>query len=205
MNLLRNLFAPLGAGALAFCALVLLSGCETLSGSGDAPDGPTKLSASIGANTIRPGEQLTIELLDINPPQKIDQTVQEDGSITLILGQTVKASNKTAGELRSEIENLYVPKYFKRMTVNIRQENRFYFVGGEVKSPSQRPYTGEMTVMRAIKSAGDFTEYADKKNVEVIRSNGARQTVNALKAMKNPKLDLPIFPGDTVHVRQSPF
>jgi protein involved in polysaccharide export with SLBB domain len=201
MNWVRKIFVSMRSGALAIAALLILAGCETLNGPG--PSESADKGYVPGQDTIRPGEQLTIEFLDISPPQKIEQTVQEDGTITLLLGLTVKASEKKAGQLRAEIEKLYVPKYYRRLTVNIRQGDRYYYVGGEVKNPSQRPYTGEMTVMRAIKSAGDFTDYADKKNVEVIRTNGKKQKVNAIKAIKDPKLDLPVYPGDTVHVPQS--
>jgi protein involved in polysaccharide export with SLBB domain len=205
MKLLRNLFVSF----VALLALLVLAGCATDSGltadgaqptTGLSPapeDGPTK------SDVIRPQELLTIEMLDIGPGiQKIEQIVADDGTITLpLMSERVHVAGKKVSELQDAIRDLYVPKYYKRMTVNIKRENRYYFVSGQVKNPSQRAYTGDITLTRAIASAGDFTDYADKKNIEIMRSNGVKQKVNWKNALKNPKkYDLPIYPGDTVHV-----
>jgi polysaccharide biosynthesis/export protein len=205
MKLLRNLFVL----CAAFCALLFFVGCETTSGSGHgatAFGGPTYQELEGGTNVvtgeyIRPGELLTIELLDIGGPSKIEQAVADDGTITLpMLSDRVAAAGKKAPELQDAIRDLYVPRFYKRMTVNIKRDNRYYFVRGQVKTPGQRLYTGDMTVTRAIASAGDFNDYAKKTKVQVIRSNGRTETVNAVKALKDPKKDLPIYPGDTVFV-----
>lgn len=202
MNLLRKLFVSYGSGALALCGLILLAGCETVAPpESTGPFAPKESEEQGTSEQIRVGEIISLEFLEIN--QKLDQMVQEDGNLTLILGQKVKAAGRKSSELQSDIVATYVPRFFRRLTVNIKRENRYYFVGGEVKNPSQRAYTGDLTVVRAIKAAGDFTEYADKKNVEIIRSNGRKQKVNFYKAIKDSKLDLPIYPGDTIHVPQS--
>jgi protein involved in polysaccharide export with SLBB domain len=200
MNLFRNLFVSF----VSVWALVVLTGCETL-GDGQAAGGPgVSPTSMVNTNTgelIHTGELLTIELLDISPPSKIEQAVADDGTITLpLLTDRAKAAGKKDTDLASEIHDLYVPRYYKRMTVNIKRENRYYFVKGQVKNPSQRQYTGNMTVIRAIASAGDFTDYADRRHVRILRSNGTQETVDAKAAIKNPKKDVPIYPGDTVEV-----
>ena len=206
MKLLRNLFVSFAA----VWALLVLAGCATDSGvtatgapapAQGAPAAPPEEGTK--SDVIRPQEQLTIEMLDIGPGiQKIEQTVADDGTITLpLLSERVHVAGKKVSELQDAIRDLYVPKYYRRMTVNIKRENRYYFVSGQVKNPSQRNYTGDITLTRAIASAGDFTDYADKKNIEIVRSNGVKQKVNWKDALKNPKkYDLPIYPGDTVHV-----
>src|SRR5689334_21703189 len=204
MKLLRNLFVSFAAA----WALLILAGCATDGAAvGNTPppaDGPKLAERPFDDGAIiRPGEQLTIELLDTGTGvQKIKQSVADDGTITLpLLNERVPAAGKKVSELQDAIRGLYVPKYYKRMTVNIKRENRFYFVSGQVKNPSQRNYTGDITLTRAIASAGDFTDYADKQNIEIVRSNGVKQRVNWKDALKNPKkYDLPIYPGDTVHV-----
>ena len=205
MKLLRNLFVSFAAA----WALLILAGCATdgaaVGGGAASGDGSTNLPPRtiVESDIIRTGEQLTIELLDTGTGvQKIEQSVADDGTITLtLLDQRVPAAGKKVSELQDAIRSLYVPKYYKRMTVNIKRENRYYFVSGQVKNPSQRAYTGDITLTRAIASAGDFTDYADKKNIEIVRSNGVKQKVNWKNALKNPKkYDLPIYPGDTVHV-----
>jgi polysaccharide export outer membrane protein len=201
MKLLRNLFV-LCAGV---CSFLLLVGCET-TGTGMDASAAAGTGAQVNTNllngeSIRAGEQLTIELLDILPPSKIEQAVADDGTITLpLLSDRVKAAGRKDTELANDIHDLYVPRYYRRMTVNIKRENRFYFVGGQVKNPTQRQYTGDMTLLRAIKSAGDFTDFADRRHVNIIRSNGTRETIDVKAIIKNPKKDVPIYPGDTIDV-----
>jgi protein involved in polysaccharide export with SLBB domain len=58
-----------------------------------------------------------------------------------------------------------------------------------------------MTVLKAIQTAGGFTEFAKRTKVQVTRANGHKEKpVNYDKAVKNPKLDLPIYPGDQIFV-----
>ena len=203
MKLLRNLFVSW----VALLALMLFSGCETVDGGGataqNAGDSaaPVTPQGPVQNDIIRVNEQLTIELLDLSTTQKIEQPVADDGTITLpLLPERIKAAGKRDTDLSKEIHDLYVPRYYKRMTVNIKRENRYFFVGGQVKNPSQRVYTGDMTVLRAIKSAGDFTDFADRRHVKIIRSNGTHETVDVKAALKNSKKDIPIYPGDTVEV-----
>lgn len=157
--------------------------------------------------TFRPGEKLMIDFADSpGMPGTWLQTVREDGTITLPLNQTIIAADKKKGQIEQEIHALYVPKILRRLTVNVRAEERFFFVRGEVKQPGQRPHTGSMTALKAISSAGDFTDFANKKRVEVIRADGGKLTLNAAKALENPQeLDIPVYPGDTVYVHRRFF
>jgi len=210
MKLLRNIFVSCALTT----ALLLSGGCAT---DGQSPNaGQTPYTDPTGASStntsssglefgdsaeIRKGELLTIELLDIGAPSKIEQSVSEDGTITLpLLSERVPAAGKKASQLQDAIRDLYVPRYYRRMTVNIKRENRYYFVRGQVKNPGQRVWTGDMTVTRAIASAGDFTDYAKKTKVQIIRANGRTQTMDAVNALKHPEKDLPIYPGDSVFV-----
>ena len=71
---------------------------------------------------------------------------------------------------------------------------------GQVRKPDRYEYLSTMTVLQAIKAAGDFTDYAKKTVVEVTRANGTKIIVNCKKAQKNPRLDIPIYPGDSIYV-----
>jgi protein involved in polysaccharide export with SLBB domain len=72
-----------------------------------------------------------------NPPQPLEVRIPEDGRITLPYNMNVYAIGKTVSQLQDEIRGLYVPKLFVRLTVNIKTEDRVYFVGGEVRSPAR--------------------------------------------------------------------
>jgi polysaccharide export outer membrane protein len=205
MRLFRSLQLSGGSFSLLGLLLFLSAGCETPSGPGvgAAPSQAPPAIARQRVDEIQPGDRLTIEFSDVNPsPPGTIQVVRDDGTITLPLSLEVKAAGKLKGELQKEIKDLYVPRYFRRLTVNIKTDDRFFFVGGEVRLPARQAYIGQMTVLKAVQSAGDFTDFANRKNVKIIRQNGRVDTENCIKARKNPKLDLPVFPGDIVHVER---
>jgi polysaccharide export outer membrane protein len=128
--------------------------------------------------------------------------IKEDGTITLTLNQTFKADGKTPGDLEKEIRERYVPKFFKYMTVTVKQEQNslWYYVDGEVKTPSRQLYSTRITVLKAIASASGFTDFANKKKVRLTRADGRTQIVNCVKARDNPALDLEVYPGDKLYV-----
>jgi len=154
-------------------------------------------------NAFRVGDSLTIVYADLPvPTQPFDGKIKEDGTITLLQNQTFKAAGKTPGELETEIRDRYVPDYYRNMTVTVKQveSTQWYYVYGEVRSPSRQIYNNRITVLKAIASAGGFTDFANKKKVKLIRVDGRTQIVNCVKALDNPTMDLEVYPGDTIHV-----
>jgi protein involved in polysaccharide export with SLBB domain len=69
-----------------------------------------------------------------------------------------------------------------------------------VKTPSRQTYISRITVLKAIASAGGFTDFANKKKVKLTRVDGRIQTVNCVKALDKPSLDPEVYPGDKIHV-----
>lgn len=158
----------------------------------------------MSSGVLRVGDLVRVSLLDIpQPPQPIEIRIPEDGRITLPWNITVDARGKTISQLQEEIRKAYVPRLFVQLTVNIKSEERWYYVGGEVRVPARQQYSGEMTVLRAIDTVGGFTDFANRKNIELRRSNGQTFKINWNKAIKDQKLDLPVYPNDqiTVHKR----
>jgi polysaccharide export outer membrane protein len=105
------------------------------------------------------------------------------------------------------IHDRYVPDYYKKMTVSVlpKSETQFYFVDGEVKLPNRQVYLSRTTVLKAIASAGGFTDFASKGNVTLTRVDGRTVKVNCKKAQMDPRLDLEIFPGDKIWVPRRIF
>ena len=152
---------------------------------------------------LRVGDSLTITFTDTPVPiPTFDEKIKDDGTITLTLNQTFKADGKSRGDLEKEIRARYVPNYYKIMTVSVKQQEntRWYYVDGEVKMPNRQMYAGRITVLRAIASANGFTDFANKKKVKLTRVNGHTVTVNCVKALDHPEMDLEVFPGDKIHV-----
>ena len=132
------------------------------------------------------------------------ERVHEDGTITLSLIGPVKAVGKTAGDLQREIHDRYVPRFFPELTVTVSGAGRYFYVLGDVASPGQKEYPGDMTVVKAISAAGGFTEFAKKTNVQLTHA-GHTKTVNVEKALKDNRYDAPVFPGDTIFVKRRIF
>jgi polysaccharide biosynthesis/export protein len=176
---------------------------------GPAADGApgTKSSAPMeSSDALRVGESLLIEFSGVaDPPLRHEERIKQDGQITLPSIGSVPAAGKTRGELEEEIHKRYVPDYYKQLTVIVRNEGRFFYVDGQVKNPGQVPYLKEMTVLKAIATVGGFNDFAKKQKVQVIRADGRKFIVNCIKAQRNPKLDLPIYPDDRIFVPRRYF
>lgn len=160
-------------------------------------------------DALHVGDILTIELTDM--PQTVlprEERIKEDGTVTLLEGKTFVAAGKTRGQLEKEIHEWYVPRFYLKMTVSVRQksETQFYYVRGEVKIPNRQIYISRIRLLQAIASAGDFTDFARKRSVLLTRSDGRKIVVNCIKARKNPDLNLEILPGDIIDVpRRNPI
>jgi len=201
--------------------LVVLTGCGTVQSADDQPAPSTNDTVALngtpvsvqpsaagsrtnrGPDTLRTGDRINVSFGGLpSPVERHEEQIREDGYFNPpYLGRPIKAAEKSIGELQAELQKLYVPDYFKSATVTVRRQDSYFFVGGEVKNSGQKPYLTEMTVLKAIQAAGDFTDFSKKTKIQVIRANGHKEKpVNYNKAIVNPKLDLPIFPGDQIIV-----
>ena len=141
-------------------------------------------------------------------PQEIpmhQEPIKEDGTITMPDIGHVQAVGKTAGELQNEIYNLYVPKLYRHLTVTVNTGDRVYYVTGQVRGPGRQLYVGQMTVTKAITTAGDFTDFANHRKVWLIRANGQRIKVNCNTALKDPSKDPQVYPNDQIQVPRRIF
>jgi protein involved in polysaccharide export with SLBB domain len=214
MNLLWKTSSwGLFAGGLLFAG-VALSGCYSSSLDSifsDNPMSPAMTASSTGAPTtgnvtsevarFHVGDTVTVTLTGL--PEMIEphsEPIKEDGTITMPSIGHVRAADKTAGELQNEIHDLYVPKYYRHLTVTVNTGDRVYFVTGEVKGPGRQLYAGQMTVTKAITTAGGFTDFANHNKVWLIRSGGQRIKVNCDKAFQDQSQDPPVYPNDQIQV-----
>ena len=202
MTLVRTQFARALLFALAGMAALGISGCGSLAPSGGSPnDVPPQ-----ERNVLRVDDEIGVSFSGIpNPPDGYRGRIKEDETISLPYVGAVKAAGKSTGELEMEIKALYVPKYYKELNVTVNSENRWFYVDGYVKNPNRHIYAGEMTLTRAIAAAGGCNEFANRSSVKLTRSNGQVLTVNYDKALRNSKLDVPIYAGDRVYVPRSLF
>lgn len=182
-----------------------VTGTETGTGTTGTTSADT-MSGDLTAARFHKGDIVTVDYSGtVTPIPESVQTITEDGSISLPYIGAVRALGKTSGELQNDIHDLYVPKYYVRLTVTVSSPQRVFYVGGEVKQPGRQLYVGETTVTKAIQAAGDFTDFANQKKVKLIRHNGEVITVNCVKALQDQTLDPPVYPGDQIQVPRRIF
>jgi polysaccharide export outer membrane protein len=121
---------------------------------------------------LGPGDKLRIEVY--KDPQ-LSQSVQirPDGKITLPLVGDVEASGRTPIELRDMLTTS-LKEYMNNPTVTVIVVEAVasqVFVMGEVSHPGSMQLHGPTTILQAIAMAGGFKEFANTKNIKVLRSN----------------------------------
>lgn len=190
--------------ALAGFLAAFSSGCLTPNSSGPRIDrypGVDKDPPAADSNAFNVDDRVQIFFSGSSaPPMNHQERINPDGSITLPLIGSVQAAGLTPQELEAAIHGRYVPEFYKRLGVSALREDRYYWVAGEVKLPSRLNYLGETTVLRAIASAGHFTDFADPRKVKLTRKSGKQWLVDTRAAQKNDRLDPPVYPGDRIHV-----
>lgn len=179
--------------AFGMALVTLVTGCQSSKQFSNLPPE--------SKNTFAVGDLVTVSFIPLSgetmPPHT--ERVHEDGTIVLSLIGPVTALGKTAGELQKDIHDKYVPRYYPELTVIVASEARYYYIDGEVRSPGQKEYPGQMTLAKAISVAGGFTDFAKKTKVRVTRGRQS-EIVNGDKAIYDPSYDIPIYPGDKIYV-----
>jgi polysaccharide export outer membrane protein len=165
---------------------------------------PPDQAADPAVPRLTVGDEVTVSLTDIpEPPAPEPKPIQGDGTISMPYVGRVLAAGKTPGELEVYIHGLYVPAIYTHLTVTVKAtSDRVYFVRGEVKQPGRLIYVGPITVTKAITSAGDFTDFANRRRVFLVRSNGQRFKLNCIRILNGDVPDPPVFPGDQIEVKR---
>jgi polysaccharide biosynthesis/export protein len=123
-----------------------------------------------GEYRLGPGDKLRIE---VYKDTQLSQSVQirPDGKITLPLVGDVEASGRTPIELRDTIAKS-LKEYITSPTVTVIVVEALasqVYVMGEVSHPGPMPMHGPTTILQALAMAGGFKEFANTKDVRVLR------------------------------------
>ncbi|MEO7193170.1 MAG: polysaccharide biosynthesis/export family protein [Vicinamibacterales bacterium] len=121
---------------------------------------------------LGPDDILTVKVWQ-DEKMSADVVVRPDGKVSLSLINEIQAAGLTPEQFRAKVTEA-ASKFYNDPTVNvtIKQINsRRVFIQGEVKKPNFYPLGNRMTIVQAIALAGGLTEYADKSNVIIIRTD----------------------------------
>lgn len=151
------------------------------------------------------------DVLDINvwkePEASRAVPVRPDGKISLPLLNDVQAAGLTPMQLGSVI-TAQLKKFIAQpqVTVSVITINsRRVYVLGEVNRGGYIPLMPNMTVLQALSSAGGFTQFANQKQIHVLRYEDGKQiryAFNYKQAVqgKDGTQNIILKPGDTIVV-----
>jgi polysaccharide export outer membrane protein len=195
--------------AAALCTLApraAIAGPRPRVAAADKKPAPAAPAAPIVEDEYRmnPGDKLRIE---VYKDAQLSQSVQvrPDGKVTLPLIGDVVASGRTPIELRDTI-GAALREYVTNPTVTVIVVEAMAasaYVMGEVNHPGAVSLQAPLTVLQALALAGGLKDFADAKNIRILRKEpGGVQVINFnyRDAVKSASAPIYLRPGDTVVV-----
>ena len=184
---------------------LLLAGCSHLAQPDVPPDadiawgpptvlGPHAVAYTDGPYLLDTGDRLRIFVYG-QPNLSRIYVVDHGGMVGVPLIGTIQARGRTVRQFEAAIRSGLGARFVKdpQVTVDV-QQNRPFFILGEVRSAGQYPYVSGMTVQTAVAVAGGFGERADDRQFEITRRFGG--VVEKLVVSE----DFVVHPGDTINV-----
>src|SRR4051812_1525478 len=194
--------------ALSLVALLGSAGAQTTQPPrAVGTSGSTTGSASAAVATdyrLVSGDKLRI---DVYKDAQLSQQLQirPDGKITLPLVGDVMAAGHTSMELRDAIAGS-LKEYIANPVVTVivmETTPQIVYVTGEVTHPGAVTLTnGKLSVLQAIAMAGGFTDFANRKDITIVRGS-QRLKFNYKDALDDDSKREPLAlqPGDTVVIK----
>jgi polysaccharide export outer membrane protein len=136
-----------------------------------------------------------------------DVVVRPDGKISLPLLKEIDAAGYTPDELRAILDKA-AAKFVQEpnATVVVKEiHSRKVFITGMVTKGGSFPLSSDMTVLQLIAVAGGLQEYADAKNIVIVRKENGKEryfkfNYRDVMKQKNVQQNILLKPGDTVMV-----
>ena len=136
-----------------------------------------------------------------------DVIVLPDGKLTFPLVGEIQAQGRTVMELKDAItQRLQDYVTAPEVTVVVRTINsRRIYTLGKLNGPGPYPLVAGMTVIQALSTAGGLAEWADEKDILVIRREGGKEVQHRFNykqyiSGKNLEQNILLKPNDTIVV-----
>ena len=197
------------AGCASSPSVLTQANMPVVQDAGLPPPSASDLLASSRPYLVGPFDTLSIDVFGI--PELSREQVQADasGSISVPLVGNVSAAGKTPDQLAREIDQMLRGQYVRnpQVSVNLVETvSQVVTVDGQVIKPGVYPVVGNMTLVRAVATAGGLSEFADLRDVVVFRTvNGQRMAgLYNIDAIRSGAYDDPqVYANDTVIVGNS--
>ena len=174
-----------------------------------APAGAPKLPEGVtpSEDYIIGPEDVLVVVFWRDKDMTTEAVVRPDGKITLPLVNDIQAAGLAPEELRVKIQAA-AARYIEdpSASVVVKQINsRRVFITGQVLKPGPYNLTGPMTVLQLIAMAGGLTEFAEKKQIAIVRTENGKPAsllfdYEAVAKRTKLQQNIPLKPGDTVVV-----
>jgi polysaccharide export outer membrane protein len=203
--------------ALSFLLLLQTASAQDANAAKRQATGPKTVSTPAPVGTsgstatdyrLVPGDKLRIEVYkDAQLSQSLQ--IRPDGKVTLPLVGDVAAAGRTSVELRDAISES-LKEYITNPVVTVivtETTPELVYIQGEVNKPGALPLVnGRMSILQALAMAGGFTDFANKKDIRILRKTASgMQTLkfNYKDAIDDDNRREPpqLLPGDTVIVK----
>lgn len=161
--------------------------------------GPHAVADADGPYLLDTGDRLRVFIYG-QPNLSRGYTVDHEGHITVPLIGTVKARGLTTQDLEASIAAKLGTEFVRdpQVTVDV-QQNRPFFIHGEVRTAGQFPYVSGMTVETAVAIAGGLSDRGSARKFRITRrTNGFVEQIIV-------PADYVVKPGDTVFVYERFF
>lgn len=146
------------------------------------------------------------------------EVISECGGLTQGAGDQITLK-RPIGENSSEVYQLNLKDLIKPDNPNfnfkvktgdtiIIHPKPYFYIQGEVEKPGKYELVKDLTLLQAIALAGGTGKFANEKNIEIYRTEGAETKIikkNLKEIKKNEEEDISILPMDTIIVNKRTF
>jgi polysaccharide export outer membrane protein len=189
--------------AMGLCSLSLAA--PRFAAAADPDKKPAQAGPAAAEYRLGPGDKLRIEVYK-DPQLSQSLQVRPDGKITLPLIGDLDATGSTPLELRDKIATA-LKEFITNPTVTVivvEAESAHAFIMGEVARPGPIMLHGPTTMLQGLALAGGFKEFANTKEVKVLRptATGVQTLHFNYKDVVNGDSTKPFYlqSGDTIIV-----
>lgn len=137
----------------------------------------------------------------INTEEDVKKAIKNNATIKVDLTRLLDEGDMSHNISLVPGDIIYVPRATK-----LNQSVYKIYVEGEVKKPGVYDYQPGMTAMAACVLAGGFDKYAAISRAKIVRNENGKQEiikVNLEKVQDGRTPDIPIKPGDRIHIPET--
>ena len=186
--------------AAAFAAIIASCGTPaTMGAPGHANHGGPIQDVPVREYKLGPGDQLHVVVFGQSGLSG-QFVVSVQGTIAYPLIGDIQASGLTVNAFSQALVARLREGYVREPNVSVEITTyRPFYILGEVRNPGTYPFSPGLTVVRAVATAGGFTDRANTRRVFVQHSDETAERQYLLTT------GTPVEPGDTVRIPERLF